>query len=233
MDIIPGELSIPRCQICIKVRPKGVKITEALNKVFWCWDVSEGEYDSLQGTFISLPITANDSIQDMENEATTLALDILSPRSRFTRYHHVDVSKYSSIELRLDWDTYLNEERKDLVKRTELYDRIFDVLSNLKSNISIHIKREPSIMKSIKDESLFPIVWYYEGAYNIQTERNYTSNPSMYGRGFEMLGDGYRRTLKDGIEWSVRYENFDNWSSVSIDSKYITKVAPTIAGRRY
>lgn len=227
LSIIPGEIQVPRCRINISIRPSSqVKIVEVSNKVFWCWEVSSGELCSIDGTHL-LGVNFMESYSGVEDSSLKLAMDMINPDSRFNRYSHYDVSAYSG-GLEKSWSRLSSDERKRLAKESELYKVIVEAFSNIKDDISIHIKREDSILKSIKDDSLFPIIWYYEGAYNVQSERNLSYSPSTAGRGFEMVGDGHRRSLKEAISLCVEYSNFNNWSYLDAHSKYLKSCAHSI-----
>lgn len=226
LSVIPGEVFVPRCRIEVLVHPSSqIKIVEVSNKVFWCWEVLSGDLNAIGGSHLYRLDYKDPS--GVEDSSLKLAMDMINPDSRFSRYYHYNISDYSG-GLEKSWGHLTSAEKERLTKESEIYKAVVKALSNIKYDISIHIKREGSILKSIKNDLLFPVIWYYEGAYNVQTERNFSYSPSTAGRRFEMIGPGYRYSLKDAISLCVRYANFNNWSYVDVSSPYLKSCAHLI-----
>lgn len=196
-----------------------LKIVEGSGKIFWCWEIERAEVSSLSGRHLSIGKSDSQSIHDGVNKFLSFELD--ETQSSWKKVLNFNVLK----DL---FPNGLDINSKAFVDIQQVFIDIFE------SRVSI--EREESILKTIKNPNLFPVLWYNinGGSYSIQNYDNYSNTPSVSERKtldeytFESSVRGF---ISETVSYSIK--NLDNWGVVGFSDKRFERLGGGVNSRRY
>lgn len=178
-----------------------VKLIEGQGKIFWCWEVDGGEVASVQGRHLP-GMTGNP--KEIYDSVYRFLADELDPNKASWKktLRDGELSKYFPNGLDTKLDAF-----KDLCN---LFTDIFEC--------RVSLERDESILKTVKDPILYPIIWYNmmnNGSYSIQETPNYSNTCGISGRTTLEVHE-FERDIRRYINDAVRFskQNIDNWSNV-------------------
>lgn len=202
-----------------KVSPS-IKVVEGNGKIFWCWEISCAELQIVQGRHLDPMSGDPQSIHDR-------IYGLLS--------HELNEKIASWKKTFRDGilDPYFPNGLDDTSSAFRDIQGIFESLFEDK----ISIKREESILKTIKDPNLYPILWYNmsnNGSYSVQRRINYSDNVSVAERAVIEV-PVFEREMARQISNTVDYStpNIDNWSVVEFSDVRFRNLGGTIASMKY
>lgn len=219
VDILPNQTVRLTAVVSPVVSPT-VKIVEGQGKIFWCWEVDSGEVMSVQGRHI--PGMTGDPQGIYNSIYSFLAEELDKNKASWKKtFRDGALDPYFPNGLDTKSDNF-----RDICN---LFTDIFEC--------RISLEREDSILKTIKNPNLYPIVWYNmanNGSYSVQEYSNYSSKCCVSDRTTVEVRDfesNIHRYIQNTVRFSI--QNIDNWSVVGYSDNRFRGLGGTIDSSRY
>lgn len=192
-----------------------IKIIESSGKIFWCWEIRRGEITSIQERHFVGSMHGKKDIHDCLNGLLSHELDkkVSSWRKSFKEG-----------ELDPYFPNGLDDKSKAFQDMSEIFEDFFDC--------QVTIEREESILKSIKDSGLFPVLWYNmtnNGSYSVQNY-NYSQSVKVAEREVIEVHD-FERNIRKHIADTVSnsFANINNWGVVDFSDPRLKNIQRTLS----